>query len=83
MQVKVTVGETAAKDNLKQRNTPTDSSVGRAEDCRVEAESLRSLVQVRVRGANFIFQLCFFKFVEFSWTPKIICFGIEIFSLRC
>ena len=60
MQVKVTVGETAAKDNLKQQNLPTDSSVGRAEDCRVEAETLRSLVQIRVGGANFIFQLWFF-----------------------
>ena len=40
MQVNVTVGETAAKDNLKQRGIPTDSSVGRAGDCRVEAEIL-------------------------------------------
>ena len=38
MQVKVTVGETvksAAKDSLKQRSIPTDSLVGRAEDCGV------------------------------------------------
>ena len=31
----------------------TDSSVGRAEDCRVNTEILRSLVRVRVGGVPF------------------------------
>ena len=50
----------AGKGNLEQRGIPTDSSVGEAEDCRVEAEILRTLVRVRVGGANFIYLLWFF-----------------------
>ena len=64
MEVKVTVGETvqsAGKGILKQRGKLTDSSVGRADDCKVEAEILRFLVQVRVGGAKFINLLWFFK----------------------
>ena len=80
MQVKVTVGETELS---RVRQKITYSSLGRAEDCRVEAEILRFLVRVRFGGANFIYLLWFFKYVVFSWTPKIICSANKIFSLRC
>ena len=80
MQVKVTVGETELS---RVRQKITYSSLGRAEDCRVEAESLRSLVQVRVVGTNVIYLLWLFKLAVFSWTPKTICFGTKIFNLRC
>ena len=43
----------AILNDSKMAMPTTDSSVGRAEDCRVNTEILRSLVRVRVGGVPF------------------------------
>ncbi|KAK0131995.1 Ankyrin repeat domain-containing protein 16 [Merluccius polli] len=47
-------------------DTTFDSSVGRAEDCRVKAVILRSLVQIRLEGLFFFFN---FNFVTPTLSP--------------